>query len=372
MARPGARADTVTSLVDETRAARLARRCVTIPLWLAALGCALAALPIALPLVLALDVATDRRLPRTRVVLLALAYLACEALGIVAALVLWPTIFAERTRALRLHRATQDAWASALLAAGRVLFGMRLAVEGEDALHPGPFLLLSRHTSLADTLLPAVLVGRRHGVALRWVLKRELLVDPCLDLFGQRLPNVFVRRGSGEASRELAAIRALASDLGPDDAVLIYPEGTRFTARARERAHAAVARSDTGRAERVAGLRRVLPPRLGGVLTLLDACPGTDVVLLAHAGFDGVAHVRDLWRGGLLGRTVHVTFRRIPASAIPHDAADRARWLDEQWAWLDGWVASTVVPPLRAVAGNGRRRRRARRQDGGRNSAGLR
>ena len=360
-------------LVDETRATRLARRTLTIPLWLAALALATALLPIVLPAVLALDVATDRRMPRTRLVLFGIAYLACEAAGIVAALVLWPTTFGDRARMLRLHRTVQDLWASALLHAGRVLFGLRFVVEGEDALRPGPFLLLSRHSSIADTLLPAVLVGRRHGVALRWVLKRELLLDPCLDLFGQRLPNVFVRRGSGEAARELAAIRALAADLGPDGGVLIYPEGTRFTSRTRERAHAAVARSDTARAARVAGLRHVLPPRLGGVLALLDACPGIDVVLLAHTGFDGVSHVRDLWRGGLVGRTVRVRFRRLPSVEIPQDAADRAHWLDGAWAWLDDWIAGTAVaaPPLRAIAGGGTRRPRGRRQGAGRKSAGF-
>lgn len=364
------RSDAVRTLVDETRAARLARRALTIPLWLVACVLAVAALPLLLPVVLVLDVATDRRLPRTRLVLFAVAYLLCEALGILAALALWPTTLGDRARMLRVHRTVQDLWATALLESGRALFGLRFAVAGEDALPAGPFLLLSRHTSVADTLLPAVLVGRRHGVALRWVLKRELLVDPCLDLFGQRLPNVFVRRGSGEAARELAAIRALAADLGPDDGVLIYPEGTRFTPKARERAQAAVARGDTGRAARVASLRCVLPPRLGGVLALLDACPGTDVVLLAHAGFDGVSHFADLWRGGLLGRTVRVELRRIPAATIPADAADRARWLDEQWAWLDAWVAATVAPSLRSIDG-GARRRRTRRQDSGRNSAGL-
>lgn len=361
----------MTPLVDETRGARLARRAATIPLWLLALLASLAALPFVLPVVLALDLATDRRLPRTRCVLFAVAYLGCEALGMAAALLLWPTTLGARSRMLRLHRTVQDLWASALLGAGRRLFDLRLAIEGEDVLRPGRYLLLSRHTSIADTLLPAVLVGRRHGVPLRWVLKRELLIDPCLDLFGQRLPNVFVRRGSGEAARELAAIRALAADLGPEEGILIYPEGTRFTPRARERAQLAVARSDAVRADRVAGLRRVLPPRLGGVLTLLDACPAIDVVLLAHAGFDGVSHVRDLWRGGLLGRTVHVRFRRVAAASIPGDAADRARWLDELWAWLDAWVATAASPPLRAISGGGARRAGRRRQDKGRKSVGL-
>lgn len=360
------------TLVDETRAARLGRRVLTVPLWLAAFAFVVAALPVLLPLMIALDVATDRRLPRTRLVLFAVVYLACEAIGIVAALLLWPTTFGDRARMLHVHRWVQDRWAGALLGAGRHLFGLHLVVEGEDALQPGPFLLLSRHSSIADTLLPAVLVGWRYGVALRWVIKRELLVDPCLDLFGQRLPNVFVRRGSGEATRELAAIRALASDLGPRDGVLIYPEGTRFTPRARERAHAAVTRSDAARAARIAGLRHVLPPRLGGVLALLDACPGADVVLLAHTGFDGVSHVADLWRGGLLGRMVHVRFRRIPAAAIPPDAAGRVRWLDQEWAWLDDWVAGSAAPPaLHSTSGGDAHGTTAPRQVAGRNSAGL-
>jgi 1-acyl-sn-glycerol-3-phosphate acyltransferase len=85
-------------------------------------------------------------------------------------------------------------------------------------------IVLMRHASLADSLLPAVLLGTR-GLRLRYVLKRELLWDPCLDVVGQRLPNAFIRRGSGESDAEIDAIRALGRDLGDDEGVLIYPEG---------------------------------------------------------------------------------------------------------------------------------------------------
>ena len=44
--------------------------------------------------------------------------------------------------------------------------------------------------------------------------ERELLWDPCLDVVGQRLPNVFVRRGDGDGASEIAAVRAPAADLG--------------------------------------------------------------------------------------------------------------------------------------------------------------
>ncbi|HRE89632.1 MAG TPA: 1-acyl-sn-glycerol-3-phosphate acyltransferase, partial [Myxococcota bacterium] len=85
------------------------------------------------------------------------------------------------------------------------------------------------HTSLVDTLLPTTYLTARRGLKLRWVLKRELLVDPCLDVAGSRLPNAFVARDGSDTEKALAQVRALATDLPADEGVLIYPEGTRFT-----------------------------------------------------------------------------------------------------------------------------------------------
>ena len=62
-----------------------------------------------------------------------------------------------------------------------------------------------------------------------------------MDLVGQRLPNVFVRRGSGRPAREAALVASLAEGLGPRDGVVIYPEGTRFTPAKRARALARLA-----------------------------------------------------------------------------------------------------------------------------------
>ena len=79
----------------------------------------------------------------------------------------------------------------------RRIFALRLVVEDAGAAAGGPLLVFARHASLADVLLPAVLVADRERLRLRWVLKRELLVDPCLDVVGGRLPNVFVDRSCG-------------------------------------------------------------------------------------------------------------------------------------------------------------------------------
>ena len=109
---------------------------------------------------------------------------------------------------------------------------------------------------------------------LRYVLKRELLWDPCLDIVGHRLPNCFIERGAKISAPEIERIRGLAQDLGPTDGVLIYPEGTRFTPERREAVLARIeARGDTALLERARALQNVLPPRLGGSLALLEESP---------------------------------------------------------------------------------------------------
>jgi 1-acyl-sn-glycerol-3-phosphate acyltransferase len=154
----------------------------------------------------------------------------------------------------------QQLWAGALFGAARALFRIRVEVSGDGEVEPGPVLVLLRHASIVDTLLPANLIARPHGIHLRYVLKRELLSDPCLDVAGRRLPNYFVRRGTGEA-REVERVRALAEGLGAEDGVLIYPEGTRFTPARRERALARIA-ARRGRARR--GRRSPPAPRPAG------------------------------------------------------------------------------------------------------------
>jgi len=317
------------------------RRAVTIPVWVLCFGVTLALLPVLLVVALAIDVVRDRRLPTTRLVLFAVLYFGCETVGLAAAAVL---AVASRGRSPERARARfyalQGWWAGMLLAGMQRLFAVRIETEGDDAVGRGPVLVFVRHASLADTLLPAVLVGRRHGLHLRWVLKRELLQDPCLDVVGHRLPNVFVQRGAADSAPEVAAIRALGVGLAARDGVLIYPEGTRVTPAKQARVRAALAAADPVRAARLTALRHLLPPRSGGPLALLDAAPHADVVFMAHAGLDGVATLADAWRGALIGRSVQVAFWRVAAAAVPSEPAARLAWLDGEWLRMDAWVAS--------------------------------
>ncbi len=329
--------------VDETRAETILRRLRTIPPLVLGLVLVTALLPLLLIAGLAIDavrrVAFGVPPTAARLVLFLWAYLAAEVGGLAALAVLWLASLGGRRRAWMLERTWrfQQLWAGVLLGAVRVLFGLRLEVEGDDAVAPGPVIVLVRHASIVDNLLPANLVSRPHGIHLRYVLKRELLSDPCLDVAGRRLPNYFVRRGTGEA-QEVERVRALAGGLGAEEGVLIYPEGTRFTPARRDRAIARIAQRDAGLAARAERLRHLLPPRLGGVGALLDGAPDADVVVIAHHGFDGLRLISDIWRGGLVGLAVRVRVTRVARSAVPEEEGARAAWLYDVWQDVDDWL----------------------------------
>lgn len=319
------------------------RRAVTLPLLVAATVLWLAALPLTLAVAAVSDV--FRRVPWAAVRCSAYlaVYLVCEVVGVVAAAALWvasgPWTGTPRDRFLARNVALQSWWANALYRAAEVIFRLRTIVEHDDVIVPGPIIMLVRHVSQADTLLPVVYVTRRHGLALRFVLKRELLWDPCLDVVGLRLPNAFVRRGSEESAREIAAVGRLMEGLGPRDGVLIYPEGTRFTDAKRTRVLAKLAeRGDADLTARATRLRHVLPPQVGGVLGLLEHDEDADVVVCAHTGFEVAGSPSDLLRGALVGRTIRVRFWRVARRDIPEGTRERVTWLYEQWNMIDDWI----------------------------------
>jgi 1-acyl-sn-glycerol-3-phosphate acyltransferase len=295
-----------------------------------------------------IDAFATRSLACRRAIAFLAVFLLCEVAGMLASAVIWVRHVlpgaGDHAVYLRRNFTLQRWWARTLFRWVRRIFSMRIVVDGDETVAPGPIFVLLRHASAGDTLIPAVLVADRHDVMLRFVMKRELLWDPCLDIVGNRLPNYFVRRG-GDSDQEIAAIRTLARDLGAHDGVLIYPEGTRFTPAKRERAVARLRESGSPRLSLAERLRHVLPPRLGGVLGLLDADPSVDVVFCAHVGFEGTATAGAVLRGALVNRVIRVKLWRVASADIPRDNEGRARWLYEQWQRLDDWIHEAKGAP---------------------------
>ncbi len=232
----------------------------------------------------------------------------------------------------------QSAWVAWTFAAMRLAFDLSFRVEGLEQVPPAPILVLARHASLVDTMLPGRYIGREHGIRLRYILKKELLVDPALDIGGNRLPNHFVDRGSGDSESETAAIRALAEGMADSEGMMIYPEGTRYSDEKRQRYVAPLIRKGGSIGEIASGYERVLPPRPGGTLAILEAT-AADVVVLAHRGLEGFARVKDMWSGGLVGSQIDVRFWRVPRRDIPEGGAERVEWLYRLWSDIDSWVS---------------------------------
>jgi 1-acyl-sn-glycerol-3-phosphate acyltransferase len=304
----------------------------------------LAGLPLWLPLALVIDAVRRRRGVALRSCALATVYLTCEVGGMIASGLLWcwkGLLRVAPDRWADAHFRLEAWWGATLFGAVVRIFGLRVEVEGEADLGRGPYLLLVRHASTADTLLASALVSRPYRFRLRYVLKRELLWDPCLDIVGNRLPNVFLDRASDDVSLEIRRIQELGQDLGPRDGVLIYPEGTRFSPEKRERVLQRLRQQgDAALLAAAQSMACVLPPRPGGTLALLEAAPEADVLVCEHTGFEGAATPTQVWKGDLIGQTIRVRFRRIPRHEFPSGREARIAWLREEWRRVSAWVES--------------------------------
>lgn len=326
---------------------RWARRAVSLTAYTGLFLMLLATLPIWLPVAALVDLARGASFITVRVLTGLLVFLAYEMAGILASGAIWLAALlpsadaAERFR--RRNVRLQAWWAEGLFAAARRLFRLRLVVDAPPDAGRGPVLVFIRHSHLADALLPAVTISNRSGVQLRYVLKAELLWDPCLDIVGHRLPNCFVRRGTRDTAGDVDVVSGLLDGLGAADGVLMYPEGTRFTPRKREQLLASfTAAGDGERAARVARFANVLPPRSAGPLRLLAANPGADVLFVGHVGFEGAATAGETWKTQLLDREIRVHAWRVPFAAVPRDRAAQAAWLDAEWARMDAWVGEAL------------------------------
>jgi 1-acyl-sn-glycerol-3-phosphate acyltransferase len=325
--------------VKPRKRGRIRRRALTISIYLLSWLLLTLLLPVWLPLALLIGIVRRRSFVILRLLIFGWFYLGLELLALVRVAGVFVTSRSEELRNERLYR-LQAWWAGVTLSVARTLLRLRVEVEDVEAAARGPAILLIRHASILDTLLPCAYVQGPYGLRVRYILKQELLFDPCIDIVGNSLPNYFVDR-TGDTPRELAGVRTLVSDLR-DDGVLIFPEGTRFSPEKRQRALARLDAQSPGLADAARGFTNVLPPKPGGVLALLDALPGTDCVIFAHTGLEGLAKVKDVLSGAIVRSTVRIRCWRIPAAAIPPSADQRLQWLFAEWKKVDTFVGNTT------------------------------
>ena len=306
------------------------RRALTVPtvaIGAAALGCSAA---VWAPIAAAFDVTqSGTRLPRLRLLSFGWAWTTLETLGVSAASGLW---LIGRGGDRRAHYALQRWWAARLVDSLRIFANLRIEIDGLEHLTPGPIVMCARHASIADSLLPAWLLGRV-GMRPRYVLKDELLLDPCLDIVGNRLPNHFVDRRPADSVRELDQIEQLARGMGADDAGVIFPEGMVVTEPRRARAVARITEHDPVRGARIGRLQRMAPVHPGGTRALLVGAPDADLVFVTHTGLEALRDLRDA-ADLPLTEPLRIRIRRVARRNVP-TGDDFADWLDDEWERAD-------------------------------------
>ena len=266
-----------------------------------------------------------------------MGYLWFETAGILAAPFI-ALINRSPARSMAANFAMQCWWADGLKRLAERVFQLRFTLHNDAALQGGPALILPRHASIADTVLPISYFAKPFNTHLRYVMKRELLMDPCLDIYGNRLPNYFVDRSGQDTERAVGGIHELTKTLGDSEGVLMYPEGTRFSQPKQD----ALRRKGNQSPELARQLDRwpdLLPPRLGGTLALLEANPGRDLLFMAHVGFEGSSHFQTLINGSWRRAQVHLEFWRVPFQQIPKGREELQRFLFEQWDRMQTTVA---------------------------------
>lgn len=312
------------------------RRLVSIPAVLLLTAICTVALPVIVPLAFLIGLIPGLRGAVPTAAFL-VGYLWCETVGILGA----PYIALRHRDAASRFQANfkmQCWWASSLKKLAEVLYRLKFTVHGAEHLAGGPALMLPRHTSIADTVLPVTYYAKPFNTHLRYVMKRELTYDPCLDIYGYRLPNYFVDRSGQDSDAAIVGVRNLTATLGPTEGVLMYPEGTRYS----PEKHAALASKPGQSPDLLAQLERwpdLLPPRLGGTLAMLQANPGKDLLFMAHVGFEGSGHFSTLINGSWRHAHVHIEFWRVPFAEVPSEPQALQAFLFTQWDRMQETVA---------------------------------
>lgn len=309
------------------------------------------------PAIIAFDLLRGRpSLPTGRVLLFALTYVGWEVVAVLSAGTLWLLTGFGRAQnrpwSIAAHRSLQRTWVSSLLATAHRLLNLRTEITGADALDDSaessnggeaPLIVLSRHASMVDTLIPAKLLFDR-GYNVRYVLKDELRWDPALDIIGDRLPNYFVNRSNPDGAHELRGIEQLAATAGRREALVIFPEGSRWSAEKQRRAVQRLSDNGSPAASRAERLRHTLPVRPGGSLALLRGAPGADVIVFSHTGLEGLAGPKDAFRLLPFRKPVIVDIRRVPRDEVPSEIEAQRSWLMDEWQVVDDWVDTHRQP----------------------------
>ena len=268
-------------------------------------------------------------------------YLAVEILG------LWRLSRLRRAPA-QAHDALLQRLLTRLFRSARRNFDLQVLPPAPvPELPDGPLIIASRHAGPGDSFLLVYGSLAYAGRGPRVVLSRLLTLDPFIDILLRRTPNCFVGRGEAEKRCATERIGRIAGTLGPREALVIFPEGRKFTTARRRRLIERLRERRAPLLPRARELEHVLPPHGPGLFAAIDAAPpGTHVAFVAHTGLDRIESARQTWAAVPLTCPVEASWWTVPVAAVPPDPQAREQWLRAQWLRMDAWIELHGSPQL--------------------------
>ncbi len=331
------------------------RRLLLVPVAFALALLGLLTLPVTALVAGLVGLATPRSRQRLlRVLLVVVGYLVAEAVALVALGYLW--LISGLGRSIRTpvnehrHYELVRIFLQCVFTMVTRVLHVRVRVEGPapEAYLDRPLIVFCRHAGPGDSFLIVHALLDWYDREPRIVLKDTLQWDPAIDIVLNRLPNRFIRSGSpGRPTADPPGrppveqvIGELSRRLDGNDALVLFPEGGNFTARRRARAIQRLRRKGLlAEAEKAEKMRNVLPPRPGGVLSVLENADEADVVWVAHTGTDHLLSVADVWAALPMDLEILMRWWHVPAGGVPADPQAQIAWLYEWWKEIDHWIA---------------------------------
>ena len=246
-------------------------------------------------------------------------------------------------------------------------YGLRVEVDEPDltgeelaARLTKPVIVLSRHAGPGDSLLLVHQLLSVYHRRPRVVMKAALQLDPSVDIVGNRLPNVWIKSRQAGEHIFTEQIARLARGLDERSALAIFPEGGNWTpGRWRRGIRRLESAGRTDLAERARDMPNLLPPRPGGALAAIAACPDADVIFVAHAGLDNIVTVGDVWGKFPIDQVIRARWWRVASESIPRSADYEAQvqWLYAWWERIDAWITENrpggvALPAAAPAAGD--------------------
>ena len=324
---------------------RIVRRVILAPAFIVVTLFAVTALPVELIVAAFASRYVPGRWRPLRLAWFAVLWMVLESIVLVALFGLWlASGFGRRiaTRGFQDAHYRLMAWfLRMVVGSARRTFGLTITFHGPlpaEGAHR-PLLVFARHAGPGDSILLVDALLNRAGRRPRIVLKDTLQWDPAIDIALNRLPSRFVSTHKPAAMDAVDAIAVLAAGMGPDDALVIFPEGGNFTPGRRIRAIERLRTAGLAEfARRASAMEHLLPPKPNGVLAAIRNAPDAMILFVGHAGLETMSTVGDIWAGMRMDVTVRTRFWSDLAADLPAGEPALRDWLYDRWAEMNAWL----------------------------------